>query len=89
MQTIFAKKKRYSARQSAVAALDWLQEAEFPSLFVPVVEDAVAEAFERESVGDVAVHDGADDVGREVGKLKAVVEEDALHPLSARQGGSA
>ena len=47
------------AQKSAVAALDWLQEAKFSSLFVPVVRDAVAEAFEREAVGDVAVHDGA------------------------------
>lgn len=62
-----------SAQKSAIAALDWLQEAKFPSLFVPVVWDAVAEAFEREAVGDVAIHDGADDVGREVGQLQAVV----------------
>ena len=72
-----------------IAALDWLQEAEFPSLFVPVVGDAMTEAFERESVGDVAVHDGADDVGREVDHLQAVEEEDVLHPRLPREVGDA
>ena len=70
-------------------ALDRLQEAEFPSLFVPVVGDAVAEAFEREAIGDIAIHDGADDVGHEVGQLQAVVEEDVLHPLPAHKVGYA
>lgn len=50
---------RNPARKSAVAALDWLQEAKLPALVIPVIGDAVAEAFEREAVRDIAIHDGA------------------------------
>ena len=49
---------RNPARKSAVTALDWLQEAKLPALVIPVIWDAMTEAFEREAVVDVAVHDG-------------------------------
>ncbi len=43
----------------------------------------MAEAFEHETVGDFAEHDGADDVGCEVGQRQPVVEESGLYSLSA------
>lgn len=70
-------------------ALERLLKSEFPVLLVLVVGDVVAEAGEGEAVGDVAIHDGADDVGHEVGQLQAVVEEDVFHPLPARKVGYA